>query len=88
MGFLDKILGQNKKARLVTLTELGKHKAEEVIGSHGIRLKIVNYLEEHDASSVSEISSGTGFPQEQVKVMVDKLQKEQWVTTVKSAGGD
>lgn len=88
MGMMDKLFGQKKKSKLVTLTELGKHKAEDLVGSQGIRLKVVSYLEEHDASSISEISSGTNFPPEQVKVMVEKLQREQWVTTVKSAGGD
>ena len=84
---LDKIFGK-KKSKLVVLTELGKHKAEDLVGSNGIRLKVISYLEEHGESSISEISSGTNYPPEQVKVMIEKLQREQWVTTVKSPSGD
>jgi DNA-binding IscR family transcriptional regulator len=85
MGFLG--FG-NKKATLVTLTELGKQKSEQVEQATGLRLKVVSYLEENGASSISEISSKIGYPQEQVKEMVNRLYKEQWVTIVKNAGGD
>jgi predicted transcriptional regulator len=87
MGMLDKIFGK-KKSKLVVLTELGKHKSEDLVGSQGIRLKIVSYLDDKGESSISEIAAGTGFQAEQVKVMVEKLQREQWVTTVKSPSGD
>jgi hypothetical protein len=88
MGMMDKIFGGKKKANLVVLTELGKHKSEDLIGQQGIRLKVVDYLDTHGESSISEISTGTGFPTEKVKIMVDKLQREQWVTTVKTPSGD
>jgi hypothetical protein len=82
MGMLDKLFGK-KKATLYGLSEIGKHKAEELIGQHGLRLKVVNYLEDHEASSISEISSGLSSTPEQVKIMVNKLQREQWVIPIK-----
>jgi predicted transcriptional regulator len=88
MGMLDKLFGQKKKAILYSLNELGKSKAEQIIGSNGIRLKVINYLDEHGSSSVSEISAGLQLPQEQIKTMLDKLCREQWVTTVKNSGMD
>jgi hypothetical protein len=85
MGF--SLFGK-KKATLYVLNELWKHKSEELIGQHGIRLKVVNYLDEHSESSISEISAGIAAPSEQVKIMIQKLMREQWVTAVKSPGGD
>ena len=50
MGF--KLFGE-KKSNLVTLTELGRHKSEDIMGSNSVRIKVVNYLADHDASSNS-----------------------------------
>jgi hypothetical protein len=85
MGMMDKLFGSKKKATLYSLNELGAHKAEDLIGQQGIRLKVVNYLSEHGESSIMEISNGTGFAQDKVKIMIDKLQAERWVSPVKSA---
>lgn len=85
MGF--NLFGK-KKDTLYSLNELGRHKSEEMIGQHGLRLKVVNYLDEHGESSVSEISSGLNVPRESAKIMVEKLVREQWVTPVKSPSSD
>lgn len=87
MGITDFLFGK-KKSNLVALTELGRHKSEQIAGSQGLKLKVISYLEEHDASSIGEISSGISYPQEQVKQMVAKLYRDQWVTFVKNAGLD
>jgi DNA-binding MarR family transcriptional regulator len=89
MGFLDNILGTKKKpAKLYGLSELGRHKSEDMIGSNGVRLKVINYLEEHGESSCSEIAAGIGQQQEKVQMMLDKLTREQWVTINKKPAGD
>lgn len=78
------LFGGGNKHKLVALTELGRHKSEDLCGSHGIRLQIVSDLAEHDASSIAEIASRTNYPVDQVKMMVEKLERERWVTAVKS----
>lgn len=83
MGFIDKIFGK-KKTTLYSLNELGRNKAQSLDGVYGVRLKIVNYLDEHDSSSISEISNSTGLSTDKVKIAIDKLLKEQWITPVKN----
>ena len=87
MGIFDVLVGK-KKSQLYTLTELGKTKADNMAGVNKIRLDIISYMEEHGASSISEIASGTHYPEHQVKAIVSKLYKEQWVVPVKNTGGD
>ena len=87
MGFLDNILGTKKKpARLITLTELGKIKAENLASASGsIRLKIINYLEEHsEGATCGELASNLRLPQDKVKMTVDNLMRDQWVSESKS----
>jgi len=87
MGFLDNILGTKKKpSELVVLTELGKTRADNLIGASGsIRLRIMNFLEEHsEGATREELASSLRLPQDKVKMMVDKLIREQWVTESKS----
>ena len=79
MSVLDGLLGK-KKIHNWTLTELGKHKAEDMEGNEGIRLKIVSYIDEHGASSVGKIAEHYGYSEAQVRTMMNKLYKQdRWV---------
>jgi len=49
------------------------------------RFKVASYLDEHGASSIGEIAEGTGYSEGRVKIICDKLLKEQWIRAATSS---
>jgi hypothetical protein len=78
MSILDKLLGSHKSKQIV-ITETGKQKVEQMVGADNtVRFKIASYLDEHGASTVSEIAEFTGYDEAKVKGMCQKLINEGW----------
>ena len=86
MGFIDGLIGK-KQSKNIALTDLGKEKTEQLVGEEGTaKFKIAAYLDEHGSSSLNEIAEGTGYSEKKVRIVCQKLIRDQWCKAVSSEG--
>ena len=83
MGVLSKILGGNKNASY-SLTELGKQKADDMVGGENWRCVFMSYIADHQPVSVQEVSEGTGCEFHKTRKRLGLLAEEGLLTASKS----
>jgi hypothetical protein len=83
MGVLSKILGGNKNANY-SLTELGKQKADDMVGGENWRCVFMSYIADHQPVTVNEVVEGTGCEFKRTKKRLEQLSDEGLLTKAKS----
>lgn len=62
----------------VSLTSLGRQKAEELSGT-GPRSQVLTVLYEEGSMNVGELASSTGLPEDKVAMVVRSLMKDGYI---------
>ncbi len=84
---IGKMFNKKDKGSYV-LTPLGKHKYDSFdTDEQGYRLDVLVYLNDHDASTVREISENMRIPEKSVKYILKEMEEQGWVIRKNTIGG-
>jgi MarR-like DNA-binding transcriptional regulator SgrR of sgrS sRNA len=72
----------------VALTETGKRKAEVSSDMQGLRYAIINYIESHGDSTLSEVADAVNANQSEVRTKINQLIREDWLIWTGDMGSD